>query len=311
MKTRQIVFLVLVGLNGLWSNAQNVQSNALGTSGGLQAGTTTSGVGSNTFYGFQAGKNNTIGYANTFVGATAGFSNLNGLNNVVVGAAAASTESLGSGNVFIGSTSGQGNTGNGNVMIGSSSGGETTNNGSYNVFIGNQSGFSEEGSNKLIIGHSEDNKELITGDFALRQLKLAGKVGIGYAFGNYPTTSGSVNISKYNLFVKGGLLAEEVRVSLASTWADYVFAKDYKLPTLQEVEKQIQDNGHLFNVPSAKQVAADGIDLGEMAKIQQEKIEELTLYLIQQNKEIELLKSKNKELEELKTLVKSLIEKNK
>jgi hypothetical protein len=95
-------------------------------------------------------------------------------------------------------------------------------------------------------------------------------------------------------------------VSLTNTWADYVFKKDYKLPTLQEVEKQIQEKGHLFNVPSAQQVKNDGIELGEMAKIQQEKIEELTLYIIQQNKENE---KQNKEIEELKVLVKTLVEK--
>ncbi|MEO8235447.1 MAG: hypothetical protein ABI549_08540, partial [Flavobacterium sp.] len=91
----------------------------------------------------------------------------------------------------------------------------------------------------------------------------------------------------------------DVGVSLNSTWADYVFSKEYKLPTLQEVERQIQEKGHLFNLPSAKEVAENGISLGEMAKIQQEKIEELTLYLIQQNKEIE----------ELKALVKTLVQK--
>ncbi|TDP61970.1 hypothetical protein [Flavobacterium dankookense] len=130
-----------------------------------------------------------------------------------------------------------------------------------------------------------------------------GRVGIG-DFTVFPTTSGGVDVSNYKLFVKGGILAEEVRVS--TTWADYVFLKDYKLKSLKEVEQFINDNGHLPNVPSAKQVKEEGIELGEMAKIQQEKIEELTLYIIEQNKVNE---KQTQEIEELKQLVKDLIAK--
>ncbi|MFW0739620.1 hypothetical protein [Flavobacterium sp. T12S277] len=98
----------------------------------------------------------------------------------------------------------------------------------------------------------------------------------------------------YKLSVKGKIRAEEVRVY--TTWADYVFMKDYKLPSLSEVEKYIKENGHLQNVPSAKEVTEKGLQLGDMVKIQQEKIEELTLYLIQQNKEMEALKAEVKAL---------------
>ena len=92
----------------------------------------------------------------------------------------------------------------------------------------------------------------------------------------------------YRLSVKGKIRAEEIKVY--NTWADYVFANNYKLPKLKEVESYIKANGHLQNVPSAKDIQEKGLELGEMAKIQQEKIEELTLYLIQQSKEIEELK---------------------
>jgi hypothetical protein len=108
----------------------------------------------------------------------------------------------------------------------------------------------------------------------------------------------------YRLSVKGKIRAEEVKVY--NTWADYVFAKDYKLSTLKEVEKYILKNGHLPNVPSAKEITEKGLELGEMTKIQQEKIEELTLYLIQQNKRIE---EQNKDIQELKTQIKTLLEK--
>lgn len=93
----------------------------------------------------------------------------------------------------------------------------------------------------------------------------------------------------YRLSVKGKIRAEEVKVY--NTWADYVFSPSYKLASLKEVESYIVKNGHLKNVPSAKEITEKGLELGEMAKIQQEKIEELTLYLIEQNKEIEELKS--------------------
>ena len=98
----------------------------------------------------------------------------------------------------------------------------------------------------------------------------------------------------YRLSVKGKVRAEEVKVY--NTWADYVFSPAYELPTLKQVESYIAKNGHLPNVPSAKEITEKGLPLGEMAKIQQEKIEELTLYLIQQNKEIEELKSQVKAL---------------
>lgn len=130
-----------------------------------------------------------------------------------------------------------------------------------------------------------------------------GKVLIGSDVGDVsaPTLAGDVNVADYSLFVDGGILTEEVRVSLKSNWqwADYVFEDDYNLKPLSEVEAYINTNGHLPNVPSAAQVAEEGIELGEMTNIQQEKIEELTLYLIQQQKEIE----------ELKALVKALTEK--
>jgi hypothetical protein len=119
----------------------------------------------------------------------------------------------------------------------------------------------------------------------------------------FPTTAGSINVSAYKLFVKGGILTEEIRVALASTWADYVFKKDYKLPSLQAVEKHIQEKGHLINVPSADEVATSGINLGEMSKIQQEKIEELTLYIIAQNK---INEKQAKEIAELKAMVKKI-----
>jgi hypothetical protein len=102
----------------------------------------------------------------------------------------------------------------------------------------------------------------------------------------------------YRLSVNGSVRATKVKVY--TTWADYVFNKEYNLRSLQELEDFIEQNGHLPNVPSAQEVAQKGLDLGDMSRIQQEKIEELTLYLIQQNKEIQELKAQMKALLEKK-----------
>lgn len=140
--------------------------------------------------------------------------------------------------------------------------------------------------NSLMIGFKSNLPSLYVGPSS--GVGTTGRVGIGTT--NTPTTIGGENISAYRLFVKGGILTEEVRVRTG--WADYVFADDYKLPTLTEVGKFIDENGHLPNVPSAAQVEEEGIELGEITRIQQEKIEELTLYLIEMQKEIDVLKAR-------------------
>lgn len=111
----------------------------------------------------------------------------------------------------------------------------------------------------------------------------------------------------------GKIYAKEVEVK-ANVWADYVFSKDYKLRTLEEVEKHIAEKGHLPNIPSAKEVEKEGINLGEMDSKLLEKIEELTLYTIEQNKqiksqaeEIKELRKQSEELQELKRQVQQLL----
>jgi hypothetical protein len=99
------------------------------------------------------------------------------------------------------------------------------------------------------------------------------------------------------LAVKGKVICEEVKVALYP-WADYVFDADYKLPTIDSLEAYIKENKHLPNINSAKEVEAEGLSLGEMQNKQMEKIEELTLYLIQQHKEIEALKNELKAMKQ-------------
>ncbi|WP_350292603.1 fibronectin type III domain-containing protein [uncultured Croceitalea sp.] len=97
----------------------------------------------------------------------------------------------------------------------------------------------------------------------------------------------------YKLAVEGKIRTREVRVDQDS-WPDYVFDQDYKLPTLEEIRKYIQEKRHLPNIPSAKEVAVNGIELGEMNKLLLEKIEELTLYMLQQQAEINTLRKEIK-----------------
>jgi len=107
---------------------------------------------------------------------------------------------------------------------------------------------------------------------------------------------GTTNPGSYKLAVNGNIRAKEIKVETG--WADYVFKDNYDLPTLEQVEKYIKENGHLINIPSAKEVAENGVQLGEMNKLLLEKIEELTLYTLQQQKELQQQKKINQSLEE-------------
>jgi hypothetical protein len=116
------------------------------------------------------------------------------------------------------------------------------------------------------------------------------------------TYSGNVGIGTgaptAKLSVDGTVLAKEVIVStLAAYWPDYVFADNYQLRDLASLEAYIKQNKHLPGIPAASAMGEQGISLGEMQKKQMEKIEELTLYVIEQNKRIESLE---KQLAELK-----------
>lgn len=98
------------------------------------------------------------------------------------------------------------------------------------------------------------------------------------------------------LTVKGNIHAEEVKIDLNVPAPDYVFKKNYDLRTIEEVEKFIKENSHLPEIPSAKEFEQNGVMQAEMDMNLLKKIEELTLYTIQQQKEIESLKKENKEV---------------
>lgn len=103
------------------------------------------------------------------------------------------------------------------------------------------------------------------------------------------TNDGNIGIGKLNptdkLEVNGRIHARSVKVDL-DDWPDYVFEASYELKSLQEIERYIKDNGHLENLPSREEVVNNGLDVGEINKALTEKIEELTLHLIEKDKEI-------------------------
>lgn len=109
-----------------------------------------------------------------------------------------------------------------------------------------------------------------------------GKVTIG---------TGNFDSSDYSLYVKKGIKTEKIKVEFANVngWADYVFNKDYKLMPLEDVESFINENKHLPEVPSAKEVVDNGVELKGMNVLLLKKVEELTLHIIELNKKMKSL----------------------
>jgi hypothetical protein len=97
---------------------------------------------------------------------------------------------------------------------------------------------------------------------------------------------------KGNVKVKGKVIADSIVIN---SWVikapDYVFEDNYALPTLQQVESFVKQNRHLPDVPSARQMETQGVNVGEMNMVLLKKVEELTLYVLQQQKEIDALKA--------------------
>ncbi|MGN6494034.1 MAG: hypothetical protein ACTHLE_18695 [Agriterribacter sp.] len=114
----------------------------------------------------------------------------------------------------------------------------------------------------------------------------------GFIFRSIGIGNSNVGIDIENptekLSVNGKIRAKEIKVE-AANWPDYVFDDDYKITSLNNLERYIKANKHLPDMPSAKEIENNGLELGEMVKQQQKKIEELTLYIIEQNKRIEKL----------------------
>jgi hypothetical protein len=106
----------------------------------------------------------------------------------------------------------------------------------------------------------------------------------------------------YALAVNGTAIFTKAKVKTAGTWPDYVFKPNYALPDLNDLERYLKEHQHLPGIASGKAVEQDGIDVAEQEAALLKKVEELTLYLIQQNKKLE---AQQKEIDELKARIKT------
>ncbi|SFC36045.1 hypothetical protein SAMN04487891_109169 [Flagellimonas taeanensis] len=144
------------------------------------------------------------------------------------------------------------------------------------------SGNTSQGGLRFMLS-SDDGNNWINNVFFLQ---AGGNVGIG-------TTAPDSKLA-----VKGNIHAEEVKVDLSVPGPDYVFKERYDLKSLEEVKDYIKEHGHLPNIPSAKEMEENGIQLGEMNMKLLEKIEELTLYLIEKEETEKLMLRQLHELDE-------------
>ncbi len=114
--------------------------------------------------------------------------------------------------------------------------------------------------------------QLGTNNMVRMTISSGGNVGIG-----------TTDAQGYKLAVNGSAIAESITVKLHGSWPDYVFKSKYTLPSLTQVKTYIDKNKHLPDMPSEQEVAKNGINLGEIVKVQTKKIEELTLYLLEEH----------------------------
>ena len=140
-----------------------------------------------------------------------------------------------------------------------------------------------------------------------QQLKIDASANSSARIGILPGENAGVGIGTFEtgshkLAVEGSIGAREIKVE-ASGWSDFVFENDYDLRTLEEVEEHINEKGHLPEIPSEVEVTENGINLGEMNAKLLQKIEELTLYMIEQNKQNQ---AQQKELEAQSALIEQL-----
>ncbi len=149
-----------------------------------------------------------------------------------------------------------------------------------------------------------------TGGAVIEPIKTDNSTGILY-LGGYDTPTntffarsggtvgiGTTNTRGYKLAVNGKIRAREIVVE-ATPWPDYVFKKGYELPSLTKVAEHIKTKGHLPNIPTEQEVINHGVSLGEINAKLLEKIEELTLYTIQQEEKLLKLQKKNEKFEAL------------
>ena len=152
-------------------------------------------------------------------------------------------------------------------------------------------GVDQSDGNKFKISTTTSIESIASGNIA--SFHPAGGLSLGTT--NLPTG--------YDLAVDGKIISEGVNIRLSQNWPDYVFAKNYHLKSLEEVETYILKNQHLPNIPSAEEMKKEGLSVESSSILMMEKIEELTLYLIDQQKQ---LKRQEQEIGNLKMQIEKL-----
>ena len=285
-KSRALVFLIVITGLSFFTNSLSAQANG---NVSYNANSIPINGAYNSVFGIMALANNISGESNVALGSFALQSNTTGTLNSAIGDQSLITNTTGNGNCGFGpyalyfNTTGRNNTatgyqalvynssGNYNTAIGDSSGFYSL--GNRNVFIGSRAGFRETGSNKLYISN-DSTKTLLYGDFSNGQILLGKPNATGYVFKGTRT-----------LNVLGGILTDSMRLAPSANWADKVFKKDYPLKSLKELEHYISVNKHLPGIPTASEVASDGINVADLETKLLEKVEELTLYVLELKKE--------------------------
>jgi hypothetical protein len=227
---------------------------------------------------------------------SAGWIHIGGPDSIIVsegvGGVSAALGTL-SNHAFRLNTNGQGRMtilSDGKVIVGTNSQGPF---GKFTVYTPNNSDgiahVSEEGILlKTIVGgisagvgtFSNHMMRIFSNSISVINIDPAGNIGIGIAN----------PLPGYKMAVNGNIKAKELVIETTG-WPDYVFEEKYQPMPLQELKQFIAQHHHLPNIPSAGELETDGVAVGEMQKKMMEKIEELTLYVIQQQKEIEELKA--------------------
>jgi ethanolamine utilization microcompartment shell protein EutS len=196
----------------------------------------------------------------------------------------------------------------GDMVIEGATGGRTSGIGSQIEFVlpANTDGSNVYGQARIITVAGNNNNYDATGKMILGTRRMFNKLGTGpqWYYGDDIVIDGvgNIGIGTINpvskLSVNGDIKAKKIRVE--QNWADYVFDSSYQLRPLDDVKKFIQANNHLPDMPSAKEVESKGLDLGEVVKQQQVKIEELTLYLLNMEKQNKMLIERIEKLEKTK-----------
>lgn len=256
-----------------------------GSSGNFTLASTTGNsyqASGNVGIGFYTLSNLTVGYDNAAFGVNSLNANTTGFGNLGIGSRSLTANTGGYRNVALGTYALQQNVGGAdNIAIGYGSGENATGTALTGLndctFIGYRAvSTADNVSNSIAIGANAQvtqSNEVVIGSSTITTTVLQGQVGIG------------TSTPREALSVNGNIRSKQVKVETAN-WPDYVFNKDYSLPSLSEVKTYIDQYHHLPELPSEEQITKDGLNLGEINKLLTKKIEELTLYLIEKEKQV-------------------------